>query len=395
MEFNYGLIYIIMYTGRIIFSQLMDVVPKYEFRKIVAARKGDYRAQKLTCWDQFLSMCFGQLTFRDSLRDLTATLEALGSRRYHMGIKTNVPLSTLSYANAHRPWQIYQDLAMVLIAHAQKLYGKDELTESIKILDSTTIDLCLSLFPWAQFRSRKAAIKLHTLMDLEGAIPTFIHISDGKTNDIKILDMIPILVGSIYIMDRGYLDFERLYHLHIQGGQFVIRARKNLQFYRKSSTPVDTSSGLRCDQIIRLTGPKSKYRYPETLRRVRLIDPDSKNNIVLLTNITDCEAARIADYYKSRWQIELFFKWIKQHLRIKAFYGQTINAVKTQVWTAICTYLIMIISHKSHHFNVSLHTMLQVLRVTILERMPLKQLFSEQSLTNLESHPRNQPGLFD
>lgn len=373
----------------------MDVVPKYKFRKIVAAHKGDYRVQKLTCWDQFLSMCFGQLTFRGSLRDLTATLEALGSRRYHMGIKANVPLSTLSYANAHRPWQIYQDLAMVLIADAQTLYGKDELTESIKILDSTTIDLCLSLFPWALFRSRKAAIKLHTLMDLEGAIPTFIHISDGKTNDMKILDMIPILAGSIYIMDRGYLDYERLYHLHTQGGRFVIRAKKNLQFYRKSSAPVDRVGGLQCDQIIRLTGPKSKYRYPETLRRVRLIDPDSKNNIVLLTNITDCEAAQIGDYYKSRWQIELFFKWIKQNLRIKAFYGQTVNAVKTQIWTAICTYLVMIILHKTNHFNVTLHTMMQVLSVALLERMTLKQLFSEQSLTGIETQNRNQLGLFD
>jgi len=384
-----------MYTGRIIFSQLMDVVPKYEFRKIVDHHNGDYRAQKLSCRDQFLCMCFGQLTFRNSLRDLTGTLEALGSRRYHMGIKTNVPLSTLSYANAHRPWQIYQDLAMVLIAHAQTLYGRDELTESVKILDSTTIDLCLSLFPWALFRSRKAAIKLHTLMDLEGAIPTFIHISDGKTNDMKILDMIPILAGSIYIMDRGYLDFERLYHLHQAGGRFVIRAKKNLQYYRKSSTPTDPTSGLQCDQTIRLTGPKSKYRYPEPLRRVRLIDPDSKQNIVLLTNITDCDAARIADYYRSRWQIELFFKWIKQNLRIKAFYGQTVNAVKTQIWTAICTYLIIIISHKSHHFNVSLHTMMQVLSVAILERMSLKELFSEQSLTNFETQPRNQLGLFD
>jgi len=381
-----------MYTGRIIFSQLMDVVPKYEFRKIVDRHNGDYRAQKLSCSDQFLCMCFGQLTFRASLRDLTSTLEALGSRRYHMGIKTTVPLSTLSYANAHRPWQIYQDLAMVLIAHAQKLYGKDELTEPIKILDSTTIDLCLSLFPWAVFRSRKAAIKLHTLMDLEGAIPTFIHISDGKTNDMKILDMIPILAGSIYIMDRGYLDFERLYHLHSQGGRFVIRAKKNLHYYRKSSTPVDPTSSLQCDQIIRQTGPKSKNRYPETLRRVRLIDPETKQHIVLLTNITGCDPARIADYYKSRWQIELFFKWMKQNLRIKAFYGQTGNAVKTQIWTAICTYLIMIISHKSHHFNASLHTMMQVLSVAILERISLKELFSEQSLMNLESHPRNQLG---
>ncbi len=373
----------------------MEVVPKYEFRKIVNHHKGDYRAQKLSCWDQFLCMCFGQLTFRDSLRDLTSTLDALGSRRYHMGIKTNVPLSTLSYANANRPWHIHHDLAMVLIAHAQKLYGKDELTESIKILDSSTIDLCLSLFQWAEFRQKKAAIKIHTLMDLQGSIPTFIHISDGKTHDVKILDMIPILAGSIYIMDRGYLDFERLYNLHSQGGRFVIRARKNLQFYRKSSTPVDSSTGLQCDQIIRLTGPQSKTRYPDALRRVRLIDQENHQDIVLLTNITDCNASQIAAYYKSRWQIELFFKWIKQNLRIKAFYGQSVNAVKTQIWTAICTYLIIIICHKTHQFNVTLHTMMQVLSVAILERMTLKQLFSEDSLTQLETHTRNQLGLFD
>lgn len=384
-----------MNTGRIIFSQLMDVIPKYKFRKIVAQHKGDYRVKKLTCWNQLLCMCFGQLTFRDSLRDLTSTLNALGSRRYHMGIKTNVPLSTLSYANANRPWQIYHDLAMVLIAHAQQLYGKDDLTESVKALDSSTIDLCLSLFPWAEFREHKAAIKLHTIMDLEGAIPTFIHISDGRTHDVNILDMIPIMAGSIYIMDRAYLDYKRLYHLHNSGGLFVIRAKKNLKFYRKSSTPVDRSTGLRCDQIIRLTGQQSKHRYPAFLRRVRLIDSKNNQDIVLLSNITDCHAEQIADYYKSRWQIELFFKWIKQNLRIKAFYGQSINAVKTQIWTAICTYLIMIISHKTNQFNVTLHTMMQVLSVAILERMTLKQLFSDDSLTEFNTSPHNQLGLFN
>lgn len=383
-----------MHTGRLIFSQRMDVIPKYEFRKIVAHYKGDYRVQKLRCWDQLLCMCFGQLTFRDSLRDLTSTLNALGSRRYHMGIKTRVPLSTLSYANANRPWEIYHDLAMALIAHAQQLYQENKLTESIRLLDSSTIELCLSLFPWAGFRTNKAAIKIHTLMDLQGAIPTFIHISDGKTHEVNVLDMIPIMAGSIYIMDRGYLDYERLYHLHDCGGRFVIRAKKNLQFYRKSSTPVDRSTGLRCDQIIRLTGAKSKHRYPQTLRRVRVLDQENKQDIVLLTNITDCGAQQISDYYKSRWQIELFFKWIKQHLRIKAFYGQNINAVKTQIWTAICSYLILVISHKTHDFDVSLHTMIQVLSVAILQRMTLKQLFSDKSLTNIETHPRNQLGLF-
>ena len=373
----------------------MDVVPKYEFRKIVNQYKGDYRAQKFTCWDQFLCMCFGQLTFRDSLRDLASTLNALGSRRYHMGIKTNVPLSTLSYANANRPWQIYQGLAMVLIAHGQKLYGNDEFSESIKALDSSTIDLCLSLFPWAEFREHKGAVKIHTLMDLQGAIPTFIHISDGKMHDVNILDMIPITAGSIYIMDRAYLDYQRLFHMHVSGARFVVRAKKNLQFYRKSSTPVDSSTGLQCDQVIRFTGPQSKHRYPEPLRRVRLIDPENQNDIVLLTNIMDCDAQQIAAYYKSRWQIELFFKWIKQNLRIKAFYGQSINAVKTQIWTAVCTYMILIIIHKTYDFDVNLHTMMQVLSVTLLERMTFKELFLTPELTEPVGSDPNQLRLFD
>lgn len=387
-----------MYTGRIIFSQLMDVVPKYKFRKIVANHKGNYRARSFTCWDQLLCLCFGQLTFRQSLRDLTSTLNALGSQRYHMGIKNNVPRSTLADANANRPWQIYHQLAMALIEQARQLYREDsdlEAVESIYALDSTTIDLCLSLFPWAEFRSHKGAIKLHTLMELEGAIPTFIHISDGRLHDVNVLDMIPIMAGSIYIMDRGYLDFERLFALHNAGGKFVIRARKNLQFYRKSSAPVDRSSGLRCDQIIRLTGPITKLLYPQELRRVHLIDKEHEQDIVLLSNITSCSTEQITDYYKQRWQIELFFKWIKGHLRIKAFYGQSANAVKTQIWTAICTYLIIIILQKSNHFNVKLHTIMQVLSVAILQRMPLKGLFSKKSLTQFDPRSRNQLGLFD
>lgn len=340
-----------MYTGRLIFSQLMDVIPKYKFRKIVDRHNGDYRVRRFTCWDQLLCLCFGQLTFRQSLRDLTSTLNALDSRRYHMGIKHKVPLSTFADANHSRPWKIYHDLAMVLTRQARKVVSDqselERAADSVYALDSTTIDLCLSLFPWAEFRSRKAAIKLHTLMDLEGSIPTFIHISDGRTHDVNVLDMIPIMAGSIYIMDRGYLDFQRLYDLHTCGGRFVIRSRKNLQFYRKSSTPVDRSTGLQCDQLIRLTGPKPKKKYPEPLRRVRLIDWENNQTIILLTNMTACSAETICQYYKSRWQIELFFKWIKQHLRIKAFYGQSVNAVKTQIWTAICSYLIILIIQSS------------------------------------------------
>jgi len=388
-----------MYTGRLIFSQLMDVIPKYQFRKIVDQYNGNHRVRRFTCWNQLLCLCFGQLTFRESLRDLTSTLNALDSRRFHMGIKYKVRLSTLSDANNTRPWQIYQDLAMVLIDQARRIVREQssfqQTADSIYALDSTTIDLCLSLFGWAEFRSQKAAIKLHTLMDLEGSIPTFIHISDGRTHDVNILNMIPITPGSIYIMDRGYLDFKRLYELHTAGGRFVIRSRKNLQFYRKSSTPVDRSQGLQCDQLIGLTGPKSKKSYPEPLRRVRLIDTKNNQNIMLLTNIKACSAQTICEYYKSRWQIELFFKWIKQHLRIKSFYGQSPNAVKTQIWTAICSYLIILIIQRTNQFNVKMHTMMQVLSVAILDSMTLKQLFSNDSLTQFNPQTPNQLGLFD
>lgn len=370
-----------MPTGQLIFSQLMDVVPKYKFQKIVSRYKGDYRTRTFTCWSQFLCLCFGQFTFRRSLSDLTSTLNALDSSRYHMGIKHEVALSTFSDANAVRPWQIYRDLAMVLVKKALENTSDnpsdDAQLRSVYALDSTTIDLCLSLFPWATFRSHKAAIKLHTLLDIEATIPTFIHISEGAVHDVNVLDMLPVIAGSIYIMDRGYLDFQRLYSLVQAGGQFVIRAKKNLQFYRRSSRSLPPESKLKCDQTIRLTGHKSKHNYPDVLRRVHLIEQEHHQDLVLLTNITDCEADQIADYYKQRWQIELFFKWIKQHLRIKVFYGQTPNAVKTQVWSAICSYVILVIVKNSYGFNMDLHTMMQTLSVTIMQRMALKQLFSE------------------
>lgn len=379
----------------------MDVIPKYKFQKIVARHKGNYRVRSFRCWDQLLCMCFGQFTFRESLRDLTSTLNALGGRRYYLGLKNKIPLSTISDANASRPWQMYQELAMLLVNQARRLYQDDDpkatdLSTSVYALDSTTIDLCLSLFPWAEFRSTKAAIKLHTLMDLAGSIPTFIHISDGRTHDVKILDQVPIIAGSIYIMDRAYMDFKRLYDLHSSGGQFVVRAKKNLRFYRKSSRPVDRSTGLLCDQTIRLSGQYTKEHYPLDLRRVHLIDQENDQDIVLLTNLFSCSPAQIGQYYKQRWQIELFFKWIKQHLRIKAFYGQNVNAVKTQIWTAICSYLIIIICQKTNQFTVKLHTMMQVLSVAVIDRLPLTELFSEgDELTHLDPQSRNQLGLFD
>lgn len=344
-------------------------------------------------------MCFGQLTFRHSLRDVTTTLNALGTRRYHMGFRNPIALSTLSDANATRPWQIYQDIAMVLIDQARKLYEQPQVgsakTGPVFALDSTTIDLCLSLFPWAHFHHSKGAIKMHTLMDLHGSIPVFIHITDGRVHDVNILEKVPIQPGAIYIMDRGYIDFARLFNIHRQGGKFVIRAKKNLRFYRKYSRPVDSRHGLKCDQMIRLIKDKSKKDYPESLRRIHVVDTENNQDIVILSNITTCTAEQIADYYKQRWQIELFFKWIKQNLRIKAFYGTSINAVKTQIWTAVCTYMILIIVQKSFGFRVTLHTMMQVCSVSLLERMTFNELFSNPELTDSAELNANQLGLFD
>lgn len=388
-----------MYTGRLIFSQLMDVVPKYQFRKIVARHKGNWRVRQLTCWDQLLCLCFGQFTFRQSLRNLVSTLDAIGTSRYHMGIKNSVSRSTLSDANARRSWQIYHELAMLLVERAGQAAspaGESSLAsivQSAYALDSTTIDLCLSLFPWAEFRQAKGAIKLHTLMELETAIPRYIHISDGRTHDVNVLDIVPITAGDLYIMDRGYLDFERLFTLHKAQGLFIVRARKNLQFYRTSSRPVDKAEGVQCDQTIRLT--TSKQKYPDPLRRVHLIDKEYNQDIVLLSNMAEGSAQQLADYYKKRWQIELFFKWIKQHLHIKAFYGQTVNAVKTQIWTAICSYLILIIVKESNGFSMNLHTMIQVVSVAVLQAMTLKELFSQKSLTPSNPQSRKQLGLFD
>jgi len=388
-----------MYSGKTIFTQLMDVVPKYEFQKIVQSHQGNKRVRKLSCREQFFCMCFGQLTFRDSLRDVTSTLNALDSKRYHMGLRHKIALSTLSDANNNRPWLMYQELALILINHARILYGNDhtglDKATQVFALDSTTIDLCLSLFPWARFHHGKGAIKMHTLMDLQGSIPVFIHISNGRLHDVNVLDQIVIQPGSIYIMDRGYIDFARLFNIHRQGGKFVIRAKKNMKYYRKSSNPVDHQTGLKCDQTIRLSSPKSKMDYPEILRRVHLVDNDTKQDIVILTNIESATADQIAAYYKQRWQIELFFKWIKQNLRIKAFYGHSINAVKTQIWTAVCTYMIIIIVRKRFEISVTLHTMMQVLSVSLLENMTFKELFLNPQLTESTKLHANQLGLFD
>jgi hypothetical protein len=388
-----------MNSGKTIFAQLMDIVPKYEFRKIVQRHKGNHRVRKLSCWDQFISMCFGQLTFRHSLRDVTTTLNALDGKRYHMGFRNTIPLSTLSDANATRPWQMYQDLAMVLIDHARNLYGKEqaglEKTKQVFALDSTTIDLCLSLFPWADFRSTKAAVKLHTLLDLRGAIPAFIHVSDGKFHDVNALDLLLPEAGAFYVMDRAYVDFERLYHLDQAGSFFVTRAKRNLNARRLYSAPVDRSTGLICDQTIALNNFYAARDYPAYLRRIRYRDPETNKNLVFLTNHTLSPALTICALYKSRWQVELFFKWIKQHLRIKRFFGTSENAVKTQIWIAVSVYVLIAIIRKELNVKASLHTLLQILSVTVFEKMPLQQALEDSGGAENDADFSNQLNLFD
>ncbi len=312
-----------MNTGRLVFSQLMDFIPQHEFRKCVARYQGNRRVRKFTCMDQFLAMAFAQLTWRESLRDIEACLRAMQPKLYHMGIRGRIARSTLAEANDNRDWRIYSDFAQVLIQHARRLYAGEKLaadiTQTAYALDSTTIDLCLSLFPWATFRENKAAIKMHTLMDLRGSIPTFIAVTPGAVHDVRMLDHMPIEPGAIYVMDRGYLDFARLYRIHQGRGYFVIRAKDNLQFGRHRSAPVDKSLGVMLDQTGKLSGYQSRSRYPDKLRRVRYYDAVNDQNLVLLTNHFDLPALAIADLYRLRWQVELFFKWIKQHLRIKAF----------------------------------------------------------------------------
>jgi len=334
-----------MNLGRTVFSQLMSLLPLHAFRKCVQRYQGDYKVQSFSCFDQFLVMAFAQLTFRESLRDIESCLRAMSGKLYHMGIGASVARSTLADANETRDWRIFADFAHVLIAKARKLYCQDEfgleLDETVYALDSTTIDLCLALFPWAHFRRCKGAIKLHTLLDVRGSIPSFIHITDGKVHDVNILDVLIPEPGSFYVMDRGYLDFARLYILAQGLAFFVIRSKENLRFRRRYSHPIDKSTGLRCDQTILLTGPLTSKLYPEKLRRVRFFDAAHQKGLTFLTNNFRLPALTITQLYKSRWHVELFFKWIKQHLRIKAFYGTTENAVKTQVWIAVSVYVLV------------------------------------------------------
>jgi len=389
-----------MYIGQIVFSQVMSLLPLRRFHTCVQRYRGDRRVRTFTCLDQFRVMAFAQLSYRESLRDIETCLRAMQSKLYHMGIRSRVSRNTLAMANENRDWRIYADFAQILIDRARRLYADEDFGEELRdatlyALDASTIDLCLSLFPWARFRQTKAAVKMHTLMDLRGNIPTFVRVSEGKLHDVHALDWIVPEAGAIYVMDRGYLDFERLHSHHLAGAFFVIRAKKNLRFRRRYSHPVDKSSGLQFDQTVVLVGVQTVKRYPLALRRVRYCDPDTGKRLVFLTNQFELPALTIAELYKARWQIELFFKWIKQHLRIKSFYGTSANAVKTQIWIAISTYLTVAILKKELKLPQSLYSILQVLSVSLFEKTPINQLLSGSGAFNDTCNDRKQLSLFD
>jgi hypothetical protein len=370
-----------MHAGKLVFAQVMEFAPWHTFRRLVTKYRGDFNVRTFRCLDQFLCMAFAQLTYRESLRDIEGCLGAQPSKLYHLGIRGKVTRSNLADANERRDWRIYCEFAQALIRIARRLYADEplavDLDNTVYALDSTTIDLCLSLFPWAPFRQTKAAIKLHTLLDLRGAIPTFLYISDGKLHDVNVLDVLLPEPGAFYVMDRGYVDFERLYALHQAGAFFVTRAKSNFKCKRIYSNPVDRATGLICDQEVALTVFYSQRGYPERLRRVRFRDPETGKTLVFLTNHFGIPALSVCALYKSRWQVELFFKWIKQHLRIKQFFGTSENAVKSQVWIAVATYVLVAIVKKRLNLDLSLHAMLQILSVTPFEKLPLTQLLTD------------------
>ena len=388
-----------MNSGKTIFSQLMDFLPAQDFRHCVERYEGNYKLQSFSCWDQFLCMAFAQLTYRESLRDIEACLRSAGAKLYHMGIRGRVSRNTLANANTVRDWRIYADFAQTLIATARELYLGDsfaiDLKETVYALDSTTIDLCLSLFPWARFRKHKGAVKLHTVLDLRGNIPSIIIITHGKIHDVNLLDQLTFEVGAFYVMDRGYLDFGRLYNISLASAFFVTCAKSNFAFNRLHSLPTGDSAGVLSDQIITLHGFYSRKAYPDKLRRIRFLDVEHNRRLVFLTNNFALPAATIAQLYRSRWQVELFFKWIKQHLRIKTFYGTTPNALKTQIWIAISVYLLVAIVKKQLNLSGSLYKILQIVSVTAFEKTPLLQAFSNLDNQNLESENCNQLNLFE
>lgn len=388
-----------MNEGKSIFSQLIGFLSDREFRRCVARYGGDRYAKKLSCWQQFLAMAFAQLTYRESLRDIEACLGAVGPKLYHMGFGSAVARSTLADANENRDWRIFADFAQVLIRTAIKLYAKDSTgiaeVRDLYALDSTTIDLCLALFPWAKFRKHKAAVKMHTLLDLRGSIPTFIRITDGKVHDVNILDEVAIEAGAFYVMDRGYIDFERLYRFTLSSAFFVVRTKANVLLQRRYSHPVDRSTGLRSDHTVILTAMASVQAYPDPLRRVTYCDPETGKRLKFLTNNFTLPPLVIAEIYKKRWAVELFFRWIKMHLRIKAFYGTSPNAVKTQIWIAVSIYVLVAIVRKRLGIEASLYQLLQIFSVTLFEKTPILRALQRDDSINELHGSANQLILFD
>ncbi len=388
-----------MYVGATIFAQIMNLLPWRRFQTCVARYQGDYKVKTFNCAEHFRVMAFAQLTYRESLRDIEVCLRAMSSRLYHMGIRSTVSRNNLAHANETRDWRIYADFAQILINRAKALYANEQLgmdlDATVYALDSTTIDLCMSLFPWARFRKTKSAIKLHTLMNLRGSIPEFIHISDGKLHDVNILDMLVPMPGAFYIMDRAYIDFDRLHRLHLEKTFFVTRTKSNFKFKRRYSHEVDKTTGVQCDQTVILTTHSPAKKYPEPLRRIRFYDIERQKRLVFLTNNFQLPAETVAKLYKSRWQIEIFFKWIKQHLRIKSFFGTSENAVKTQIWTAISTYLLVAIMKKELKLDPPLYTILQVLSLSLFEKIPVIEAFSENHMPIENDENCKQLKLFD
>ena len=387
-----------MYSGKLVFAQLTDHLPLHTFRRCVARYRGHRKVKSFTCLDQYLCMAFAQLTYRESLRDIETCLRAQRAKLYHMGIRSEVSRNTLANANAMRDWRIYADFAQSLIHIARRLYSGDdfgvELDQTVYALDSTLIDLSLTLFPWAPHQRSRAAVKLHTLLDLRGPIPAFVHVTGHHTADVEILDLLIPEPGACYVMDRGYIDFTRLFALHRAGAVFVVRDRANTKFRRRYSHPVDRAQGIICDQTILLTGEFTSDYYPQPLRRIKVRDADSGKSVVILTNNLDLPSTTIAELYRCRWQIELFFKWIKQHLRIKAFYGTSQNAVRTQIWIAISVYVLVAIVRKRLDLEISLYTILQILSLSPFEKMPINQLFSDDTVTQGDASDLNQLDLF-
>jgi hypothetical protein len=388
-----------MNQGKLVFAQVMQHLPQTTFRRCASRYRGEYRVQSFSCLDQFLCMAFAQLTFRESLRDIEACLRAQRAKLYHLGIRSTVSRNTLANANAVRDWRIYADFAQSLIGIARPLYVDEpfgvDLKDTVYALDATTIDLCLSVFPWAPFQSTKAAIRLHTLLDLRGNIPTFIHISDGKLHEVSVLDQLLPEPGAFYILDRGFIDFTRLYRFHQAGSFFVIRAKSNTKAQRRYTSRVDRSTGVMCDQTIFLTGMYSPQDYQAPLRRIRFRDPETAKSLVFLTNNFTLPALTITALYRCRWQVELFFKWIKQHLRIKAFFGTSENAVKSQIWIAVSVYVLVAIVKKRHKLPGSLYQILQILSLTVFERTPLHQLFTQAMIDDVDTASGKQLSLFD